>query len=94
MDPNNADEPEKKEEEVKKDQNTTGDEDKPQITDDNEEDEDGLESGEEVVTMLDVLKEEAELENNADAVLGASDENQCTYHQVNRSNSNPLSIKN
>ncbi|KAI1295534.1 putative E3 ubiquitin-protein ligase UBR7 [Halotydeus destructor] len=36
-------------------------------------------SGEETVTMLDVLEEQEELEENADAVLGGSDEKDCTY---------------
>jgi E3 ubiquitin-protein ligase UBR7 len=36
-----------------------------------------------VVTMVDVLKEEQELEDDAKAVLGASDDQNCTYSRVN-----------
>jgi len=36
-------------------------------------------SDEEIVTMMDVLKEEEELEQDADAVLGGSDETKCSY---------------
>lgn len=36
-----------------------------------------------VVTMVDVLKEEEELEDDAKAVLGASDDKNCTYSRVN-----------
>ncbi|XP_041988113.1 putative E3 ubiquitin-protein ligase UBR7 [Aricia agestis] len=35
--------------------------------------------GHNVVTMMDVLKEQEDFENNANAVLGASDEKNCTY---------------
>ena len=35
-----------------------------------------------VITMVDVLKEEEELEDDANAVLGASDDKNCTYSQV------------
>lgn len=34
------------------------------------------------VTMLDVLQEERELEDDANAVLGASDDKNCTYGKV------------
>lgn len=34
------------------------------------------------VTMLDVLKEEHQLEEDANAVLGASDDKYCTYIKV------------
>lgn len=37
------------------------------------------EESENVITMVDVLEEEKELEDNAFAVLGASDEKNCTY---------------
>ena len=36
------------------------------------------------VTMLDVLNEQNELEAESDAVLGGSDEKNCTYAQVRR----------
>ena len=36
-----------------------------------------------VITMVDVLKEEEELEDDAKAVLGASDDQNCTYSRVN-----------
>jgi len=36
----------------------------------------------ETITMLDVLQEEQELEDNAFAVLAASDDKNCTYLQV------------
>jgi E3 ubiquitin-protein ligase UBR7 len=36
-----------------------------------------------VITMVDVLKEEQELEDDAKAVLGASDDQNCTYSRVN-----------
>ena len=36
---------------------------------------------EEAVTMLDVLKDEEELEEHANAVLGAADQDNCTYPQ-------------
>ena len=39
------------------------------------------EADEEIVTMLDVLKEETELEEDADAVLGGSDETKCSYNE-------------
>ena len=35
--------------------------------------------GEETVTMLDVLRDEADLEEDAKAVLGAADAKNCTY---------------
>lgn len=38
--------------------------------------------GEKVVTMMDVLQEEQDFEDNANAVLGGSDEKNCTYSQV------------
>lgn len=34
------------------------------------------------VTMLDVLQEESQLEEDAYAVLGASDDRNCTYNKV------------
>lgn len=37
----------------------------------------------EVVTMVDVLNEERELEEDANAVLGGSDAKNCTYSEVN-----------
>lgn len=40
---------------------------------------------EEFVTMVDVLQEEQELEEDANAVLGASDEKNCTYSKVRTS---------
>lgn len=38
---------------------------------------------EDVISMVDYLKEEEELEKDAKAVLGDSDENQCTFSKVN-----------
>lgn len=38
--------------------------------------------GEKVVTMLDVLQEQQDFEDDANAVLGASDEKNCTYSTV------------
>lgn len=38
--------------------------------------------GSEIVTLKDVLQTETELMNDAYAVLGASDENNCTYTEV------------
>ena len=35
-----------------------------------------------VISMVDYLQEEQELEEDANAVLGDSDENQCTYPMV------------
>ncbi|KAG6461253.1 hypothetical protein O3G_MSEX012519 [Manduca sexta] len=35
--------------------------------------------GETVVTMMDVLQEQQEFEEDANAVLGASDDKECTY---------------
>ena len=40
------------------------------------------ESEEPVISMVDYLKEEEELENDAHAVLGGSDEHHCTYPRV------------
>lgn len=37
-----------------------------------------------VISMVDYLKEEEELENDANAVLGGSDEDQCTFPLVKR----------
>ncbi|XP_050668893.1 nuclease SbcCD subunit C [Leptidea sinapis] len=37
--------------------------------------------GEKVVTMIDVLQEQAEFEEDANAVLGASDDKECTYNK-------------
>ena len=34
------------------------------------------------VTMLDVLQEENQLEEDANAVLGAADDKNCTYNEV------------
>jgi E3 ubiquitin-protein ligase UBR7 len=45
--------------------------------------EENVEDDTNVVTMVDVLKEEQELEDDAKAVLGASDDQNCTYTQVN-----------
>lgn len=45
--------------------------------------EESVEEDTNVVTMVDVLKEEQELEDDAKAVLGASDDKNCTYSQVN-----------
>lgn len=45
--------------------------------------EESVEEDPNVVTMVDVLKEEQELEDDAKAVLGASDDQNCTYSQVN-----------
>lgn len=38
--------------------------------------------GEKVVTMMDVLQEQQEFEDDANAVLGASDDKNCTYSKV------------
>lgn len=38
--------------------------------------------GEKVVTMMDVLQEQQEFEEDANAVLGASDDKNCTYPKV------------
>ncbi len=38
--------------------------------------------GEDVLSMVDVLAEDKEREEEANAVLGASDDQQCTYAQV------------
>jgi E3 ubiquitin-protein ligase UBR7 len=46
--------------------------------------EESVEEDTNVVTMVDVLKEEQELEDDAKAVLGASDDKNCTYSQVNK----------
>lgn len=43
--------------------------------------EESVEEDTNVVTMVDVLKEEQELEDDAKAVLGASDDQNCTYSQ-------------
>lgn len=40
--------------------------------------------GEKVVTMMDVLQEQQEFEEDANAVLGASDDKNCTYSKVKR----------
>ena len=40
-------------------------------------------SGEDVLSMVDVLKEENDLEEEANAVLGDSDDQNCTYPKVN-----------
>lgn len=39
---------------------------------------------EETITMLDVIEREDELEEEASAVLGNSDEKNCTYSKVSR----------
>ena len=39
--------------------------------------------GDPVLSMVDYLKEEEALEDDAEAVLGDSDENQCTHSLVN-----------
>lgn len=41
-------------------------------------------SGEDVLSMIDVLKEENELEEEANAVLGDSDDQNCTYPMVKK----------
>lgn len=38
--------------------------------------------GEKVVTMMDVLKEQEDFEEDANAVLGGSDDKNCTYSKV------------
>lgn len=38
--------------------------------------------GEKVVTMMDVLQEQQDFEEDANAVLGASDDKNCTYSKV------------
>lgn len=38
--------------------------------------------GEKVVTMMDVLQEQQDFEEDANAVLGASDEKNCTFLKV------------
>lgn len=38
--------------------------------------------GERVVTMMDVLQDQVDFEEDANAVLGASDDNNCTYSKV------------
>lgn len=43
------------------------------------------ETGEEVFSMLDVLEEDNELEEEANAVLGDSDDQCCTFTKVNPS---------
>ena len=37
---------------------------------------------EDSMSMIDVLQEEKQLEEDADAILGGSDSSQCTYAQV------------
>lgn len=46
--------------------------------------------GEKVVTMMDVLQEQQDFEEDANAVLGASDDKNCTYSKVNPSYDNIL----
>ena len=41
-----------------------------------------VDSEDAVISMVDYLKEEEELENDAHAVLGGSDEHHCTYPMV------------
>lgn len=55
---------------------SSGVEGKPVVKDDEEEEE------EQGVTMLDVLEEEQDLEQDANAVLGGSDDQNCTYSKV------------
>lgn len=43
-----------------------------------------LDDEENSVTMLDVLQEENALEEDANAVLGAADDQNCTYNKVRR----------
>lgn len=38
--------------------------------------------GDKVVTMMDVLQEQQDFEDDANAVLGASDDKECTYSKV------------
>lgn len=38
--------------------------------------------GDKVVTMMDVLQEQHDIEEDANAVLGASDDKNCTYPKV------------
>lgn len=38
--------------------------------------------GDKVVTMMDVLQEQQDFEEDANAVLGASDDKNCTYPKV------------
>lgn len=38
--------------------------------------------GDKVVTMMDVLQEQQDFEEDANAVLGASDDKNCTYSKV------------
>jgi E3 ubiquitin-protein ligase UBR7 len=45
--------------------------------------EEGIEEETNVITMMDVLKEEQDLEDDAKAVLGAADDQNCTYSRVN-----------
>lgn len=45
--------------------------------------EESIEEETNVITMIDVLKEEQDLEDDAKAVLGASDDQNCTYSRVN-----------
>ena len=42
------------------------------------------EDGEAVVSLQDVLEEDQQLEQTANAVLGDSDDTQCTYPKVKR----------
>lgn len=41
-------------------------------------------NGDKVVTMMDVLQEQQDFEEDANAVLGASDDKNCTYSKVNK----------
>lgn len=41
-----------------------------------------MEDTEKVVTMVDVLQQQQEFEKDADAVLGACDDKDCTYTKV------------
>lgn len=41
-----------------------------------------MEDAEKVVTMVDVLQQQQEFEEDADAVLGACDDKNCTYIKV------------
>lgn len=51
-------------------------------------------SGEDVLSMIDVLKEENELEEEANAVLGDSDDQNCTYPMVRRFHFNTFMFAN
>lgn len=52
--------------------------DVPSVSGDEHQDDDG----DKIVTMVDVLNEETELEEHANAVLGGADDKICTYSKV------------